>query len=223
MRVLLPILLVCACSEYGLDQPQPPEQGAGTDDERLSDDDDSALDGTDDDTTGDTVNEGIPDDFGTVDCENGTAATWSPGEVVALSYDVGPSLGVLNSPLAGTFHIYDIVPAESGGGQRNESMYLRITHASESVGMPLTGNCLGDFIVVDPDNQASLPTDTTQYLGTFRLEAGDNDVEVWHACPRIRDGECAEQHIEDEPAGTCDSNNINSVHMTGQAICLVPA
>jgi hypothetical protein len=214
MRAVFSMLLLSACSEYDLEPPLPPELGPNESSEELAEDEPVDLEPEED---------GIPDDFGTVDCEDGFFASWLSGEVVVLSYDAGPSVGVLNSPLTGSFHIYDVAPAESGAAQRNESMYLRITNPTESVGMPTSDNCGGDFIVVDPDNQGTLPSGTTQYLGTFWLEAGDNNVEIWHACPRMRDGECRDHHIDEEPTSTCESGSVNSVHVTGQAICLMPA
>jgi hypothetical protein len=224
MRTLVPFLLLTACSEYDLGQPLPPEQPPSESGNEQAEEEEEAVEeeAVEEEEPGETEQERVPEDFGTVDCEDGVTATWLSGELAALSYDTDPSIGMLNSTLTGNFHVYDIVPAESGAAQWNESMYLRVTNTTESIGMPVRENCGGDFIVVDADNQGDLPAGTTQYLGTFWLEAGDNNVEVWHACPRMRDGECPDQHIEDEPSSTCDSTNINSVHLTGQAICLVP-
>lgn len=212
-HTLLAVLTLVACSEYELEMPIDPEAGVSMDTASFVD---TSV------TTDDT---GFTDhaDFDTEECRGGILATWQPGELVALSYDTGAAYGVLNSPEAGTFHVYDIAPAESGPSQSNESMYLRIVNDAAPTGQPLQQNCGGDWMVLDPDNAGSLPAGATQYLGTFAIEEGVNDVEMRHMCARVRAGECESLHNTVPADGSCLTSNVNSVHMTGEAICLKPA
>ena len=90
-------------------------------------------------------------------------------------------------------------------------------------GTPLIGNCGSDWIVEDADNFGAPPAGTAQYLGTFWLDEGLNDVELWHYCPVYLDNQCGQFHYTDDAGSTCDSGNANSVHLTGEAICLVKA
>ncbi len=216
--------LLIGCSEYDLssksdplDEPlvtSPTGTGTGT----------ATGTGTGGTGTGETQTNGWPpDDFGDEDRASGVLGTWLSGEIAVMSWDGGPALGQLEAPLAGHYHVYDLSIAESGAGQWNESAFIRIPNSANPSGLPNLGNCDGDFVVEDPDNVNPVPTGSTLYLGTFQLDAGINEVELWHYCPVYRDGDCPTLHIPDDPGSTCDSSNVNSVHFTGTAVCLVPA
>ena len=81
-------------------------------------------------------------------------------------------------------------------------------------------NCEDDWIIRDADNDPALPA-VLQFGGTFWLDAGSNEVSMHHYCPRIRDGSCSILHDTSVEESTCDSSNANSVHMVGEAFCVV--
>ncbi len=162
-----------------------------------------------------------PEIFIDDDCADGIVVSWLSGEIAVLSWDE-PRTGQMEVPQAGTYDVYDIAIAESGDRQWNESAYLRIPSGARPHGLPLFGNCNDEWIVQDPDNLGPLPAGTAMYMGTFRLDQGVVDVELHHLCPMVRNGTCTSMHNTDDPGSTCDTDNPNSVHLTGAALCLRP-
>ena len=142
--------------------------------------------------------------------------------IAVLSWDTTSASTEITAGGPGWYHLYDYSIVESGASQTNESAYLRIRNAQRPTGEPLWGNCGSDWVVQDADNQGALAQGTRIYMGTFWLEAGANRLELVHYCPTFRDGSCQDLHITDDPSGTCDSGNVNSVHLEGQGICLMP-
>ncbi len=160
-----------------------------------------------------------PPEFGDDDCANGIPVPWIGPEAAVLATDPFAT-GQIDVPAAGLYDVYDLVPAESGASQTNESAWLRIPSSAEPDGHPTWGNCGDEYVFVDPDNNGPLPAGTTQYLGTFWLDAGVVAVEVHHYCPLYLAGQCPQYH---DPYGTpCEGGTANSVHVTGGAVCLVP-
>jgi len=200
------------------------------DDDASGDDDDASGDGDDDDTWVDS-GPGPTDTGGTdhprdwvpplfrEDCIDGYEVTWPSAGLVAMSWDP-PVYGSLDAPFEGDFDVYHLVAAESGAAQTNESFLLRLSSTANLTGLPLSGNCDDDFVVVDSDNLATPVAGTMQYAGTFHLAQGYNLVEARHYCELYRAGRCPEHH---DPVTSCDSTNVNSVHLEGDAVCLVPA
>jgi hypothetical protein len=144
-------------------------------------------------------------------------------ELMVWSWDSGPAVGTVEVDTEGMYHVYSDYIAESGSSQTNESAYLRISNMANPDGIPEISNCNDDWIVADLDNGASIPSGTVAYVGTFYLVRGENTVSFYHYCPLYRDGECVSFHISTDSNSTCDTNNPNSVHFTGTAICLLPA
>ena len=142
--------------------------------------------------------------------------------VYVLSWDSTTASTEITAGGPGWYHLYDYSIVESGASQTNESAYLRIRNAQRPSGEPLWGNCGSDWVVQDADNQGALAQGTRIYMGTFWLEAGTNQLELVHYCPIYRSGACGDLHITDDPGATCDSGNVNSVHLEGQGICLMP-
>ena len=164
-----------------------------------------------------------PDTFTAGDCANGIQANWLSPEIALWARDHETAVAQVEVAEAGVYDIYDLLIAESGDTQWNESAYIRIPTSLKPTGTPLFGNCGSDWIVQDPDNFGGQPPGTAMYLGTFYLDAGINDVELSHFCPLFLDGgQCAQFHFEDDPGSTCDTDNPNSVHLTGSGICLRP-
>jgi hypothetical protein len=208
----------------------PPVDAADDDDAAEQADDDDSWDETPDPSDGPEVppDDGLPPDepgdpTGDASCDEGTLAAWAPGEVAQLSWDPAPAEAVLDSPLTGWFHVYDLAIAESGPSQRNESAFLRIPNDLRPDGEPALANCGLDWLTADLDNDGPLPADTTQYLGTFLLVEGPNRVEIHHFCGLYRQGYCEAFHDMVDAGSLCDTSNPNSVHVTGLAVCLEPA
>ena len=121
----------------------------------------------------------------------------------------------------GWYHIYDYAVAESGASQTNEIMYIRVPNSDHPAGRSMYHNCEREWIVEDSDNSGSAPSNR-QYLGTFWLRQGTNALEMHHYCPLYRSGSCGQFHNANDQGSTCDSNNVNSTHLTGLGLCLVP-
>jgi hypothetical protein len=231
MKTWIPLLaaLLFGCNDQHLTplgEPPYPSPGfdAPDDDDPGSADDDDSWDETPDPPDDD---DGPPDEAGDptgdANCADGVLATWSPGEVALLSWDAAPAEGVLDSPLTGWFHVYDLAITESGASQRNESAWLRIPNDLNLSGAPAVANCGLEWLTADLDNDGPLPPGTTQYLGTFLLVEGPNRVEVRHFCELYRQGLCTEFHYEVDAGSSCHASNPNSVHITGEAVCLEAA
>ena len=245
MRLLLPTMLLTlsACaSDYKVgseaegevlfsttdptgdddDDDGPDPDDAGDDDDDAGDDDDDVPAGDDDDDDGEPFRprDEPPTPFGDVECSAGSIATWLSGELVVFSDD-DPVSGVLVVDEAGLYDVYDLSVAESGPSQTNESAFLRVPNVFDGDGHPSplgTLNCDDDYIALDPDNAGPVPAGSTQYLGTFGFVKGDNEVELHHYCEQYLRGDCTGFH---DVAGTPCTSGINSVHFTGQAVCLV--
>ncbi len=231
--LLLPLL---ACSDYefsGSTSNASGEQTTWTDDDAQGGDDDDGGGGAGDsghtegtpDTPGDTDTAvpdepEIPTELLLDGCDGATATLSS--ELVVMSWDPTTESGTLDAPVSGQYHLYDYAIIESGASQTNESAYVRVTNSVNTDGAPLFTNCGDDWVVVDADNTSSLPTGSRQYVGTFSLVEGENDLTISHYCPLYRDGQCESFH-DATSGGTCDSSNVNSVHFTGEGICLILA
>jgi len=206
----------------GLDADDDDATDAGADDDdswdETPDPGDDSTDPPDDGRTPDEPGEPLGD----AECEDGVLAAWEPGEVAQLSWDPAPAEAILDAPLTGWFHVYDLAIAESGGSQRNESAFLRVPNDLNLDGTPAVANCGQDWLTDDADNDGPLPPDTTQYLGTFLLVEGPNRVEVHHFCALQRQGYCESFEDTSDPNSLCDTGNPNSVHITGLAVCLQP-
>ena len=55
------------------------------------------------------------------------------------------------------------------------------------------------------------------------MDQGDNALTLYHFCPLFLDGQCQAFHIGDptEQSGCGAEGGPNSLHMSGDAICLV--
>ena len=153
------------------------------------------------------------------DCVDSDVVSWSPGEIYVLGSNATTATGVLRASTPGWYAIYDIALAESGGSQTNESAYLQIANSSNPDGRPLYENCEGWWILADSDNDGTAPLDPI-YLGTFWLDAGDNEVTLRHYCELYRQGLCTSFHNAAPSNGTCDSSNPNSAHFNGDGVCM---
>jgi cysteine-rich repeat protein len=155
------------------------------------------------------------------------------------SYDTTRS-GILEVAQAGSFHLYQIDLAESGGDQSNESAYLRVRNPGNPEGEALYSNCtytntsgqeIFEYVVLDSDNdQNAVPTpEILLYLGSFDLEAGENTLDFNHYCPLARNNYCSDLHDATQTSTLCTStkrtygsNALNSVHLNTGALCLIP-
>ena len=153
-------------------------------------------------------------------CEGGEVATLSPGEIYVLSWNPVEASGTLQVPQTGWYHLYDYAVAESGASQTNEAMYVRAPNSDHPAGRSMYTNCGQEWIVEDSDNSGAPPT-SRQYLGTFWLMQGTNALEMHHYCPLYRSGTCTQYHNTSDAGSTCESNNVNSTHLTGLGLCLV--
>lgn len=218
-------LLSLGCQEIGIDKLTEPVPEAEQDDPAAPIDTDATTGGeVDTTTTPDEVPEQpfqLPPNELEGDCDGGITAQWQSGELQRWGHDDDPIQGTLTASGTGWFHVYDDHAAESGGSQRNESYYLRIPTTLNPTGQPLEGNCHGDWVSLDADNDG--PPPGRRYLGTFHLEAGDNTVDIHHFCGSYRDGLCGELHDIHDERSTCETSNPNSIHFTGSALCLMEA
>ena len=233
--VVTAAIVAQACSDQSLHTlPDDPQPGLITDD----DDDNGGDDpGVDDDDTGAPYDDGQPDDDDVGIDEPPPWRDDCPPEALQVIDFYGPNgeteIYVLDSspteatatlvaPVAGLYAVYDTAINESGGSQTNETGFIRIRNDDNPEGLPTINNCGDEFIVQDNDNTGTPPAPLI-YLGTFTLVEGDNDLTLHHFCPLYLDGQCQEFHIGD-PAdqSACGGNGPNSLHMTGDAICLIP-
>ena len=202
-------LLLLACTDYGFNtgQKQPGSALSDTSEAR--------------DTSVEIAPPETPPEW-VEDCDDGIEAEILPKEMAVLAWDPVQSKGTLNAPGSGWFHIYDYVLAESGASQRNETVYLRIPNADQPTGEPRFKNCDSEWIVLDPDNNGSPNATARQYMGTFWLVQGLNEILLNHYCPLYRNGQCGSFHNTDMESTTCDAGDANSAHMTGRGVCMKP-
>jgi hypothetical protein len=123
----------------------------------------------------------------------------------------------LTAPADGWYDVYDFPPSDSGDSQRNESAMVRIFNASNPGGWPLNPNCGDEYILVDADNEDLVPERVL--LGTFWLLEGENTLQLTHYCDAW--DACPTFHDDLDPASTCASDGINSVHLSGDGLCVV--
>jgi len=237
LSLLVALPLVGACNEnnlHVLDDPAPPPLGDGDEDgDPWSGDDDDDDDTTDD---GNPHDDGVDDDDAGLeepppwreDCPpEALAATdfYGPNgenEIYVLSTSPTEAVGTLVAPVAGLYAVYDTAVFESGASQTNETGYVRIRNSVNPDGLPAITNCGDEYIVQDGDNSGA-PLAPLAYLGTFELVEGANDLTLHHFCPLYADGQCESFHIGDpSEASSCYGNGPNSIHLVGDAICLVP-
>ncbi|MEZ4238826.1 MAG: hypothetical protein R3F59_22265 [Myxococcota bacterium] len=150
----------------------------------------------------------------------GVPAELDDDEVDVKSHDDNLEVRTLTSPVAGWYELYDVEMSHQGTGEWNESAMVRILNDTSWLGAPVVANCDDQWVAVDPDNYGE-PGDDLFYLGTFWFDAGDNVLELEHACPRIRAGSCPELEFLDDADTTCEANDGNSAHLDGEQLCLV--
>jgi len=143
-------------------------------------------------------------------------------EIAVLSTTPTEATGTLVVPVAGFYAVYDTAVYESGASQTNETGYIRIRNFENPEGLPAINNCGDEFIVQDSDN-SGIPPAPLGYLGSFELVEGNNEVTLYHFCPLYLQGQCEQFHIGDpgDPS-SCYGAGPNSIHLVGDAICLVP-
>lgn len=143
-------------------------------------------------------------------------------EIAVLATGQTESTGTLVASPGGVYAVYDTYVYESGASQINESGYLRIRNSVNTDGLPLWGNCDDEYIFQDGDNDGGAPAPLV-YLGSFELVEGYNELTLHHFCPLFRQGLCEGFHIGDTQGdSSCLGNNVNSLHLTADGICLVP-
>jgi hypothetical protein len=174
-----------------------------------------SCDGPDDPPT-DAPPDPIPDPTA---CAATPPVTITGGTTYVLSTGRTTDTRTIRATVAGWYHLYDAYVAESGTSQWNESAYLRVTNARNPSGLPASGNCNGDFVVVDNDNSGTRPS--MVFMGTFWLEAGNNTLTFAHYCPRQRAGHCPEHHNPTPTWSTCSSGQGNSAHLDLRAFCAI--
>lgn len=219
------ILALLGCNEISIDKFGDADEPTGDTDGLSPVDTDGSGTGTDTDDVDPTqddpfTNGELPPNVLDGPCPEGATATWLSGELVRFAEDRGPAIGTLRASQEGWFHVYDLSSAESGASQRNESYFLRIPTSANADGYPIEETCHGDWVAIDPDNNGT-PTERL-YLGTFHLDAGDNSVQFFHLCAHVHNGGCEELLDLSVPGHHCNEN-INSVHFTGEALCIVAA
>jgi hypothetical protein len=196
------------------------DDGGPYDDGQPDDDDVPNADDDDDD-------DDLPDEW-LDDCPPGAVpitdfiADDGGDEIYTLSWGPTEMGATLVAPVAGMYAVYDTYVYESGASQTNESGFLRIRNSVNPDGVPGTPNCGNDFIFQDSDNSGAPPAPLI-YLGTFELVQGDNELTMYHYCALFRQGFCEDFHIggANDSSG-CESGNVNSLHLLGEGICLVP-
>jgi len=209
------------CNENSLrtlDDEQPPPLDVGDDDD---DDTPEPETGDDDDSIADPPDwrsECPPEAF------EGVAFYGPDGEteIYVLDSDPSEATATLVVPVSGLYAVYDTAVSESGASQTNETGFLRIRNSANPTGVPENPNCGEDFLVQDSDN-SGIPPAPLSYLGMFELVEGDNEVTLYHFCPLFNQGECEDFHIGDPDAESgCFGSGLNSIHLTGDGLCLVP-
>ncbi len=203
----------CSCSDYGFSGGKDPWPGDDTSDPSGEGDAD-----VDADVDTDTDTDAPPGTF-LDDCIPDADAAFDSGEIYVKSWDRETDSGTLTAEQSGWYHIYDWSLAESGSSQTNEVSYLRITNSRSPDGAPYWSNCVDEWMVDDFDNSGT-PSQRI-YAGTFWLEAGSNDLTMYHYCPVERSGYCPEFHDTSDANSTCDSDGPNSVHFNGEGLCLL--
>jgi len=143
-------------------------------------------------------------------------------EIYVLANGQTESIGTLVASPGGVYAVYDTYVYESGASQINESGYVRIRNDANTDGLPLWGNCGDEYIIQDGDNEGGAPAPLI-YLGSFELVEGYNELTLHHFCPLFRQGLCEGFHIgETQGDSSCLGDNVNSLHLTADGICLVP-
>jgi hypothetical protein len=210
LKTLIPVsLLFLACTDYGFN-PGQKNPGPGL-----------ADTGEPTDTNPEITPPEVPPEW-VENCDDGIEVEILPKEMAVLAWDPVQAKGSLSAPSSGWFHIYDYALAESGASQRNETVYLRIPNVDHPSGQPMFKNCDSEWIVLDPDNSGAPSSTVRQYMGTFWLVQGTNEVLLNHYCPLYRNGQCASFHNTDMESTTCDAADANSAHMAGKGICMKP-
>jgi len=213
------LLLLFACSDYSFSDPEDALKGSNV---GGPDDTGDGEDGDGDPPRYDTPPTERPPTFLDGDCEEGTdEVVVEFSEIYVKSWDATLSEGTLYAYEAGWYHLYDLGMAESGASQTNETAMVRIKNSTNPDGLPAWANCDTDWFVIDADNY-SPPSDRI-YTGTYWLDEGVNQLELVHFCPVYRAGACGDLHITDWSDSTCETSNPNSVHLVGDAACVVPA
>ncbi len=205
-------LFLLACSDYAFSG-DPHVWPGGDSGDPGAEEGDADVDA---DTDADTD---VPPSTFLEDCNPSVSASFDSAEIYVKSWERQTDGGTLSAAESGWYHIYDWSLAESGASQTNEVSYLRITNDRRPDGEPYHTNCADEWVVADFDN-AGTPSQRI-YAGTFWLEAGANDLTLIHYCPLERRGYCPEFHDTSDPASTCESDGPNSVHFTGEGLCLV--
>lgn len=221
------IATLLACSEYGLDPHQPkPEltehDGSGDSHDTRDPRDPTPSDDDGPDPDPDDPPEHPPAESLDHDCPEDQLAVFSEDEIWVGAHGNTTASGALHAPAAGWYHVYNTHIVESGATQHNESVFFHVPNATHPDGLPAFGNCGDDYVVVDGDNDGP-PAGNQTLIGTFWLDAGDNELVMTHYCTLYDQGRCPEHHIDQPSSQTCDTNNINSVHFMGFGVCLVPA
>jgi hypothetical protein len=204
-----------SCSDYGFSDGKDPWPGDDSGDP--SGEGDADVD-SDTDADSDTDVDMPPTTF-LEDCNPDTSANFDGGEIYVKSWDRETDGGTLSAAEAGWYHLYDWSLAESGSSQTNEVSYLRSTNGRRPDGEPYHANCADEWIIDDFDNGGT--PEQRIYAGTFWLEAGANDLTMIHYCPLERRGYCPQFHDTSDASSTCDSDGPNSVHFSGEGLCLV--
>ncbi|MEN0061141.1 MAG: hypothetical protein AAGA48_03270 [Myxococcota bacterium] len=154
--------------------------------------------------------------FDTDGCDYSFTVTGSDGALKRTNFNDVLSYTLTFTGTSGYYKLYKGDVAESGGSQKNESSYFRITNTTNPNGYPeaSVANCGNDYIVQDYDNDGQISDRV--YLGTFWLESGvTNTLEMRHYC----DGTEVTCPQFLHPNETCNGS-FNSVHFyTGTLTC----
>jgi hypothetical protein len=138
--------------------------------------------------------------------------------VDALSSDFADDERLFGPAVAGWYHLYGNALANSGGNERNESVYLQVHGVNNPGSTPVWSNCNDDWVALDLDNAGAAPD--LQYLGTFWFDTGIVDVTFTHFCKLVELGQCTALEDTTDPGSTCD-NDDNEALLVSDTLCFV--
>ena len=156
----------------------------------------------------------------------------------------------INVPNDGLYQIYFREISEGPENQPNESVYVLIKNSLNPNGYPeeqpsqgipncdardSNGNLINGVHILEDSNNSSTYDSSPIYLGTYKLKAGSNIVEVFHYCGlwrNIQDGVISSgfcptyqdfHNYVGVMDGGCESGNANSVHFeVTDGLCVNP-
>ncbi|MEN0065508.1 MAG: hypothetical protein AAGA48_25415 [Myxococcota bacterium] len=159
------------------------------------------------DLSGIAISDTLPRVFDADDCDSSVNYRRPRKGISKRDFSATVEVTLEDVPREGWYAVYKNEVAESGASQRNESGYYRVYNEANPAGLPLEGNCNGEYIVQDYDNDGRIPDRV--YLGTFYFDgSSENVLQMRHYCA-IRDTCPSMEDDQHECGRTWDSIHLD--------------